>query len=443
MASARQPEHPSRPEVWGGVECSFLEVDGWLCDQVGLTGHASRPDDLDRIADLGVRAVRYPVLWGRTSGTTATDWEWADARLTRLRSLGIRPIVGLLHHGFGRIGIDPLDPEYPSRFANYATQVAERFPWVDTFIPVNEPLTTARFGALYGWWPPYARDHPTFIRLLVSECLAFRAATKAFRRVRSDVSIIVTEDAGRTYGTQPLASVVEHDDLRRWLTFDLLMGKVDRRHRLWSYMTWVAPDMSYALDDLAADPASPDVLGLNRYITSDRFLDHRVELYPAAFRGGGGGLTYADVEAVRVGDHEPASFIDGIRETWQRYGRPIALTEVQLAGAPQDQIAWWTEAWRDANRANDEGIPVRAVTAWALFGSWEWDSVLRRPRGRYEVGCFDARDGTPRAAPLAAAVARTAMRGDPGDGEPGWWRTPRRVAYAVAASDSEGRLDAA
>ena len=443
MASAKQPDYRPGPEVWGGVECSFLEVDGWRCDQLGLTGHAARSDDLDRIADLGVRAVRYPILWGRTDGSAATDWEWADARLTRLRDLGIRPIAGLLHHGFGPIGTDPLDPEYPGRFASYAAEVAERFPWVDAFVPVNEPLTTARFGGLYGWWPPYARDHPTFIRLLISQCLAFRAASKALRTVRSDVSIIVTEDAGRTYGTDAVAAAVEHDDLRRWLTFDLLTGKVDRRHRLRSYLAEAGPEISYALDDLAADPEPPDVLGLNRYITSDRFLDHRVDLYPAAFRGGGGGLTYADVEAVRVRDHEPASFIDAIRETWHRYGRAMALTEVQLAGAPHDQIAWWSEAWHDARRAHDEGIPVRAVTAWALFGSWEWDSVLRRPRGRYEVGCFDTRDGAVRAAPLAAAVARTVMRGDPGDGEPGWWRTPRRVAYPLAASAAEDRRDAA
>jgi len=443
MASARQPEYSSQPEVWGGVECSFLEVNGWRCDQVALTGHAARPDDLDRIADLGVRAVRYPVLWGRTNGTAATDWEWAEARLTRLRSLGVRSIVGLLHHGFGRIGTDPLDPEYPGRFASFATEVAERFPWVDTFIPVNEPLTTARFGALYGWWPPYARDHPTFIRLLISECLAFRAASKALRNVRSDVSIIVTEDAGRTYGTDAVAAAVEHDDLRRWLTYDLLTGTVDRGHGLWSYLTQAAPDMSYALDDLAGDPEPPDVLGLNRYITSDRFLDHRIESYPPHVHGGGGGLAYADVEAVRVGDIEPATFIDAIRETWHRYGRPMALTEVQLAGPAHDQIAWWKDAWRDAKRANDEGIPVRAVTAWALFGSWEWDSVLRRPSGRYEGGCFDVRDGTPRAAPLAAAVSRTAITGDPGDGEPGWWQTRERVMYPIGTPDGERRRHAA
>jgi hypothetical protein len=34
---------------------------------------------------------------------------------------------------------------------------------------------------------------------------------------------------------------------------------------------------------------------------------------------------------------------------------------------------------------------VRAVTAWALLGSYDWDSLLTRRRGNYEPGAFDVR----------------------------------------------------
>ena len=33
--------------------------------------------------------------------TPACDWRWTDGRLERIRSLGMRPIAGLLHHGSG------------------------------------------------------------------------------------------------------------------------------------------------------------------------------------------------------------------------------------------------------------------------------------------------------------------------------------------------------
>src|SRR5918999_4758161 len=93
----------SRPpmELWAGVECTVNRVGASYYDQIERTGHGARLDDLDRFAALGVRALRYPVLWERTApnGLGNADWRWADARLARLRELGIRPIIGLVHHG--------------------------------------------------------------------------------------------------------------------------------------------------------------------------------------------------------------------------------------------------------------------------------------------------------------------------------------------------------
>ena len=43
----------------------------------------------------------------------------------------------------------------------------------------------------------------------------------------------------------------------------------------------------------------PSVLGLNYYVTSDRYLDERCDRYPSAAQGGNGEIRYVDVEAVR------------------------------------------------------------------------------------------------------------------------------------------------
>jgi dTDP-4-dehydrorhamnose reductase len=92
----------SSPAVWAGVEPSYLTIAGRRRDQLAETGHAERLSDIDRLAALGISAARYPVLWGR--GGPSADWEWAGARLDRLTALGIEPIVGLLHHGWGPDG---------------------------------------------------------------------------------------------------------------------------------------------------------------------------------------------------------------------------------------------------------------------------------------------------------------------------------------------------
>src|SRR4051812_3321714 len=90
-------------ELWGGIESTYNRVGSTFMDQLELTGHASRAEDLELVAALGIKALRYPVLWERTApqGVANANWTWSDERLNRLRELGIRPIAGLVHHGSG------------------------------------------------------------------------------------------------------------------------------------------------------------------------------------------------------------------------------------------------------------------------------------------------------------------------------------------------------
>jgi dTDP-4-dehydrorhamnose reductase len=119
-------------ELWAGVECTVNRVGDDFFDQLELNGHATRIEDLDLFAGLGVRAMRYPVLWERTAPESSgqIDWSWPDERLGRLQELGIRPIVGLVHHGSGPRHTNLLDPAFPEKLAAYARRVAERYPWV-------------------------------------------------------------------------------------------------------------------------------------------------------------------------------------------------------------------------------------------------------------------------------------------------------------------------
>lgn len=428
-----------RPALWAGPECSYLTVGDWTCDQLALTGHDARIDDIDRLAALGVTAVRYPVLWGRDRGTREeTDWAWAERRLERLDELGIAPIVGLLHHGFGPDGTDPLDREWPHRFARYASDVATRFPAASSFLPINEPLTTARFGGLYGWWPPYARDDDTFVGLLLAQAHGHVEASRAIRGIRPAATVLINDDVGRTFGTTPCGAAVEHANQRRWLAFDLVTGRVDRSHPLWAYLARSRRHRRL-LDQLVREPEPPDLLGIDHYVTSDRFLDDQIAGYPVEKRGGDGRIEYADVELARVAGYEVRGFSGAIAETWDRYGLPMALTEVQLAGGPDDQLAWWTQAWEAAAAAIREDIPVVAVTAWAAFGAYEWSSVLRRRDGAYEAGCYDVRSDRPTPTRLPELLAATARGVSPAPSI-GWWQRDDRVMYGGAPVECAGAI---
>ena len=69
-------------ELWGGPECTVSRSGDRFGDQLRLTGHHDRFSDLDLVAELGVKTLRYPVLWERVAPNTPgeRDCSWSDAR---------------------------------------------------------------------------------------------------------------------------------------------------------------------------------------------------------------------------------------------------------------------------------------------------------------------------------------------------------------------------
>jgi dTDP-4-dehydrorhamnose reductase len=416
------------------VECTVNRVGEKYFDQLELGGHARRVDDLNLFASLGVRALRYPVLWERVAPESLmrADWSWSDERLRRLLELKIRPIVGLVHHGSGPRHTSLVDPAFPSKLAEYARAVASRYPWVEAYTPVNEPLTTARFSGLYGHWYPHGKDDLTFARAMLMQCRGIVLAMRAIREIQPAAELVQTEDLGKTFSTQTLSYQAEFENERRWLTYDLLSGRVNREHPLWNYLCGIGLRED-ELEWFGLNSCPPNIVGINHYLTSERFLDHRLNRYPAHFHGGNGRQAYADVEAVRVCTEGPAGPRALLRETWERYGLPIAMTEVHLGCTREEQLRWVKEVWDAAVELRLEGADVRAVTAWSMLGAHDWDSLLTRLHGHYEPGIFDCRSlASPRPTALAHMLRELANGGEhhhPVLDTPGWWRRLDRLIY--------------
>jgi dTDP-4-dehydrorhamnose reductase len=427
-------------QLWGGIECTVNRVGDRYFDQVILTGHEHRIDDLDRFADLGLKTLRYPVLWERVVPTDPAqpDWSWTDERLARMCELGMRPIVGLCHHGSGPRWTGLLDPEFPHHLARYARAVSERYPWVDAFTPINEPLTTARFAALYGHWHPHENDERQMVRALVNECRAVQLAMREIRQINPNAQLVQTEDLGRVWSTPPLRYQADYENERRWLSLDLLCGRVNTEHPLWQHLWWLGLTWE-ELGPLLEQPCPPDIIGGNYYVTSERFLDHRRHRYPSGTHGGNGRHVYADVETVRVladWSPGPASLLE---EAWQRYGRPVAITEAHLGSTPNEQVRWLSQVWQEANWLLESGVDIRAVTIWSLLGAWNWHCLVTREDGHYEPGVFDIRGSAPRPTPLATLAQSLAAGELPGwkaTSRPGWWERPERLLYPPV--DQEG-----
>ena len=341
-----------------------------------------------------------------------------------MRELGIRPIAGLLHHGSGPDGTDLLDPEFPDKFARFARSVARRYPFLDAYTPINEPLTTARFSALYGHWYPHASDPRSFATALAAQCRGVVLAMRAIREVRPDAELIQTEDFGKAFSTPALEYQADFENERRWITWDLLFGQVGPHHPFRGYLKWAGLS-DHDLDFFTSNPCPPDLIGVNYYVTSERYLDEDVNSYSPETRGGNGRHSYADVAAVRSPMRSYAGLTARLAEIRDRYGgRPMAITEAHLGCTPDEQLRWLVQVWNDCVAARDEGADIRAVTAWALLGSFDWNSLVTRSAGYYEPGIFDVTGKEVRPTILADAVRNLARHGcyqHPFLSSPGWW----------------------
>ena len=206
-------------------------------------------------------------------------------------------------------------------------------------------------------------------------------------------------------------------------------GVYPSEHPLWNWLVQCGAsptELHWFLDH----PCPPDVVGLNYYLTSDRYLDERLAPYPASSHGANGRERYADVEAVRVSGYEGPAHHRILEEAWQRYGdarradrgacrvherRPAALVRQRVA--------------RRLGSRDSRGVDVRAVTMWSLLGSFDWNSLVTRDDNVYEVGAFDVRSAPPRRTALAT-LAQGLAAGTPTDPlarQPGWWQRARRA----------------
>ena len=428
-------------EIWGGVECTVNRVGDAFFDQIKKSGHHSRIEDLDSFAELGITSIRYPVLWERVApgGLENPDWRWTDRFLGRLRELNIRPIAGLLHHGSGPLETSLVDSDFPEKFAGFASIVAERYPWIDAYTPVNEPLTTARFSGLYGFWYPHGKDNRIFARALLGQCRATVLAMRAIRQINPNAQLVQTEDLGKTYSTPKLNYQARFENHRRWLTFDLLCGRVNEKHPMRKFLLRHAGVEGAELDWFLENSCPPDIIGFNYYLTSERFLDENTEKYPGFGIGGNKRHRYVDVEAVRVKLNVPNGLKVLMREAWERYQLPLAITEAHLGCSREEQLRWLLEIWETANDLQREGVDLRAVTAWSLLGSYDWNSLLTSFQNHYEPGVFDVRDGRPRPTALAKLlknISRGRKFEHPAIEGLGWWkRSSRFIVRKDAATE--------
>lgn len=414
--------------MWAGFECTLNRVGERYQDQLLPSERAMRLECMRLLPRLGIKAFRYRIAW-EDETTPLSQYE---DDMAFFAENGITPILGLVHHGSGPAHTSLLDDNFADGLAQHAKKVAQAFPDAVHWTPVNEPLTTARFSALYGHWYPHERNEIAFWRALFNQIDGTIAAMREIRNVNPLAKLVQTEDLGTTFSTAASSDQAAYNNQRRWMTWDLLMGHVISGHPFYTRLC----DMGFEerLRRISEAPCPPDIVGVNHYLTSDRFLDHRIARYPPYTVGSNGREAFADIEAVRVLSTPNDGMERVLSDAWDRYKIPVALTECHNACTREEQMRWVRDAWKVAEKLNAAGKNVVAVTIWTLMGARGWSSLLTDAEMDFEGGVFDPRSGTIRATGLADTITALTQGAElpPASNGAGWWQRDERLRFTPA-----------
>lgn len=358
--------------LWStGIEDTFI-VDPWpktgrTLDEYELIGHYDQAtDDIGLIAELGVNVARYGIPWHRINPAPGKwDWEWTDRSLNLLLELGIEPVIDLVHYGVpGWIKGAFLNPDFPARMAEYAARVAERFAGrIFAYTPLNEPRITAWYCGKLGWWPPYEKGWRGFVSVMLGICRGIVETVSALRTVDSEI-LPVHVDATDTYETaEPdLQPETAHRQEIVFLALDLISGRLAPDHPLRAWLSKLGvTDEEFAWFEAHALDLS--LIGIN--------------IYPMFSRK----VLVSSPSGVRIRmPYSSGEIIERIATMyWQRYQRPVFITETAAMGSLNRRRAWLDSSVDAVERLRSRGVPVIGYTWWPMLAMITW---------AYRQGCL-------------------------------------------------------
>lgn len=379
-------QHPllpgPRPEefLWAsGIEDTFVpqtRPGQRSLDEYQLMGHYEHwREDLALGRELGLQAVRWGVPWYRVEPFPGEfDWSWTDQMIPYLvEDLKITPILDLMHYGCPFwLRREFASDDYPRAVAAYAKAFAERYKGlVRWYTPLNEPIVNSLLCGKKGLWPPYLRGEAGYIRIMLQLVRGIQRTVEALKEVDPGAVMVHVEATGLARAArEDLQALAVEDQRRGFLGYDLLTGKVEPDHPLftWLLRNGAGPD---ELRDIRRAAILLDVIGLNFYpqwSTQQVSVDRR------------GRLAYKAVE------QDGAGFVHLIEDYYKKYNVPIMVTETSAKGAVDVRSRWLTASVAAIRKLREEGVPVLGYTWFPLLTMIDWRYRFgKRPLEHYRL----------------------------------------------------------
>lgn len=345
-----------------GIEDTFIpqsKPNLRALDEYELTQHYEMwRDDIARAADSGATMIRWGVPWYRVEKQQGVyDWTWTDQVINHIRSVGLDPIIDLVHYG------TPLwleksfdDARYPELVSAFARAFINRYKHqIRYYTPLNEPTVNADFSGRRAEWPPYLAGDKGYIRVLLQCARGIQATVSTLRQLQPAATIFAVEAMQHHEAESSAAEVAMNREYAQdMLSYDLCTGSVDDKHVLYD---WLLQNGATAaeLELLRKNKISFDVYGVNFYPwSSNRVVVGKDKV-----------VTHA------AGCADGRLLIDIFHRVHSRTNLPLFVTETSAAG--YRATSWMSEVWDAVRLARMDGIPVIGYTWFPLITMIEWD----------------------------------------------------------------------
>ncbi len=343
-------------------------------------------DDIALMADLGLKAYRFSLAWGRIfpDGRGRINRKGLDfyrGLVETLSEHGIQPFATLFHWDLpaalqARGGW--AHPDSPNWFADYAHAVFRDLAGVEFWATLNEPWVVMHAGYIDGTHPPGAPDFRSAPRVTHHLLKAHALAVQAFRAAGTgQIGLVVNLEPKQAASEDPadLAAMARaHAYMNRQFLDPVLLGSYPEELAEIFGEAWPRfPDQELKL---IAEPV--DFVGINYYSRSVVRDDPGGDLcHVSRVRQDDALHTAMDWEVFPHGLESALTWIH------RRYGNvPLYVTENGAAfddpperhGMIGDQLRvdYLRSHLLAARNALAAGVDLRGYFVWSLLDNFEW-----------------------------------------------------------------------
>lgn len=319
----------------GGFECSCQKLaDGRRLDLLAATRHDELVDrDYARLRSVGMTACRDGIPWALAERDGRIDLARFEPMLRAAERWDVDVVWDLMHFGWPD-DVDPFSASFPTRFGRYAGVVArwlanetDRRPMI---APINEMSFLAWAGGDVRCMNPFEAARGVelkaqLVRASIEAIEAIRAVLPHARFLQPEpvIAIVPAREHPKTWAR------VESDNLLQYQAWDMLTGRV-----------WPS---------LGGRPEYLDIVGVNFYPDNQFMLD---------------GTT------IRCGDERYTPFSRMLLDVWERYRRPMIVSETGSEGA--DRAPWLRYVAGECRAALRRGCELHGVTLYPVVNHPGW-----------------------------------------------------------------------